>query len=113
MLQSKLATVLGATLRHAIASHLPVVVVTTEPFADVARRHVAARDVVVLPEAGTSQALAMGMGFSIAPAVAPIAPIPGGPRSTSGSTSGWPAAGAGSAGGASATGASTSSPSYG
>lgn len=63
------ATLLGATLRHAIASHLPVVVVTTEPFADVARRHVAARDVVVLPEAGTRQAVALGMGFSIAAGV--------------------------------------------
>ena len=37
------ATVLGATLRHAIASHLEVVVVTTQPFADLARRSVAAR----------------------------------------------------------------------
>ncbi len=48
------ATVLGTTLRHAIATQLPVVVVTTEALADVARRSVAARDVVVLPEVGSA-----------------------------------------------------------
>src|SRR5205085_10149469 len=46
-------TVLGSTLRHAIASHLPVIVVTTEALADLARRHVASRDVVVLPAVGS------------------------------------------------------------
>ena len=44
------ATVLATTLRHAVATQLPVVVVTTDAFADVARRSVAARDVVVVPE---------------------------------------------------------------
>jgi molybdenum cofactor cytidylyltransferase len=57
------ATVLATTLRHAIASALPVVVVTTERFAEQARRSVAARDVVVLPEVGANELL--GMGYSI------------------------------------------------
>jgi molybdenum cofactor cytidylyltransferase len=61
------ATVLATTLRHAIASALPVVVVTTERFADLARRSVAARDVVVLPEVGENALL--GMGYSIAAGV--------------------------------------------
>ena len=63
------ATVLGTTLRHAIASHLEVVVVTTEAFADLARRSVAARDVVVLPEVGSDDAVPLGMGYSIAAGV--------------------------------------------
>ena len=63
------STVLGTTLRHAIASQLPVVVVTTEALADIARRHVAARDVVVLPRAGAGSAAHLGMGHSIASGV--------------------------------------------
>ena len=67
------ATVLGTTLRHAIASQLPVVVVTTEALADIARRSVAARDVVVLPDAksaaGSVGAARPGMGHSIASGV--------------------------------------------
>jgi molybdenum cofactor cytidylyltransferase len=63
------ATVLGTTLRHAIASRLEVVVVTTEAFADLARRSVAARDVVVLPEVGSDDAVPLGMGYSIAAGV--------------------------------------------
>ncbi len=59
------ATVLGATLRHAIASQLPVVVVTTEAFADLARDSVAARDVVILAEADSGANPLLGMGFSI------------------------------------------------
>ena len=62
------ATVLATTLRHAIATQLPVVVVTTERFADLARRGVAARDVVLLPEADSDERL--GMGHSIAAGVA-------------------------------------------
>ena len=62
------ATVLSTTLRHAIATQLPVVVVTTARFADLARRGIAARDVVLLPEADTAPAL--GMGHSIAAGVA-------------------------------------------
>ena len=58
-------TVLGSTLQHAIASHLQVVVVTTEALADVASRSVAARDVIVLPEVGAPGQTALGMGYSI------------------------------------------------
>ncbi len=61
--------VLTATLANALASHLRVVVVTTAAFADVARSSVAARDVVVLPEVGSSGAGGLGMGVSIAAGV--------------------------------------------
>jgi len=71
------STVLGSTLRHAIASHLPVVVVTTEALADAARRHVASRDVVVLPAVGTPGPQPLGMGFSIATGVAARPDAPG------------------------------------
>ncbi|MBX3606406.1 MAG: nucleotidyltransferase family protein [Piscinibacter sp.] len=64
------ATVLATTLRHAVSSHLPVVVVTTETFAETARRSVAARDVVVLPEVGSAGHEELGMGHSIAMGVA-------------------------------------------
>jgi molybdenum cofactor cytidylyltransferase len=66
------ATVLATTLRHAVATHLPVVVVTTEAFGDVARRSVAARDVIVLPEVGTPGQEALGMGYSISCGVSAI-----------------------------------------
>jgi len=61
--------VLAATLGQAIASHLHVVVVTTEPFADLARQSVAARDVVVVPEVGDPGAPGLGMGHSISAGV--------------------------------------------
>jgi molybdenum cofactor cytidylyltransferase len=61
-------SVLAQTLARAIASHLRTVVVTTAAFVDVARSSVAARDVVVLPEAG-SGAASLGMGASIAAGV--------------------------------------------
>jgi molybdenum cofactor cytidylyltransferase len=64
------SSVLLATLAAAIASHLRVVVVTTAPFVEVARSSVAARDVVVLPEAGSPGAAGLGMGASIAAGVA-------------------------------------------
>jgi molybdenum cofactor cytidylyltransferase len=63
------SSVLASTLRHAIASHLPVIVVTTEALADAARHHVASRDVVVVPEVGSSNAQPLGMGYSIAAGV--------------------------------------------
>ncbi len=50
------STVLGTTLRQAVASQLPVVVVTTERLADLVCRHIAARDVVVLPQVGSDAA---------------------------------------------------------
>ena len=62
-------SVLGTTLRQAIASTLPVVVVTTEALADVARRSIAARDVVLVPEVGSTGQTALGMGYSIAAGV--------------------------------------------
>ena len=71
------ATVLGTTLRNAIASALEVVVVTTEPFADLARRSVAARDVVVLPQIGSDDAAPLGMGYSIAAGVGACADAAG------------------------------------
>jgi molybdenum cofactor cytidylyltransferase len=63
------ATVLATTLRTAVSTQMPVVVVTTEAFADVARRSVAARDVVVLPDVGAPGAEGLGMGTSIAAGV--------------------------------------------
>ncbi len=63
-------SVLEATLGQAIASHLHFVVVTTERFADLARESVAARDVVVMPEAGLDGSVGVGMGHSISAGVA-------------------------------------------
>lgn len=59
-------SVLGTTLRHAIASELPVVVVTTESLSDLAKRTVAARDVIIVPDVGTPGHEGLGMGYSIA-----------------------------------------------
>jgi molybdenum cofactor cytidylyltransferase len=59
-------SVLGTTLRHAIASELPVVVVTTESLSELASRTVAARDVVIVPDAGTPGFEGFGMGYAIA-----------------------------------------------
>ena len=64
------SSVLASTLRHAIASHLPVIVVTTEALADTARHHVASRDVVVVPDVDTPSPQPLGMGYSIAAGVA-------------------------------------------
>jgi molybdenum cofactor cytidylyltransferase len=64
------STVLGQTLRQALASQLPLVVVTIEPLVDLVRRSVAARDIVVVPEAGTPAGNGVGMGDSIAAGVA-------------------------------------------
>ena len=62
-------SVLATTLQNAIASHLQVVVVTTQEFADLARRSVAARDVIVLPEVGAPGQNGLGMGYSISAGV--------------------------------------------
>ncbi|MGL6110183.1 MAG: nucleotidyltransferase family protein [Rubrivivax sp.] len=66
-------SILGATLRNAIASQLPVVVVTTEALSAGAAQFVARRDVVILPPATA----ALGMGHSIAAGVAARADSPG------------------------------------
>ena len=63
------SSVLAQTLSCAIASQLRIVVVTTARFVDVARSSVAARDVVVLPEANDDDIAALGMGTSIAAGV--------------------------------------------
>lgn len=63
------ATVLATTLRTAVATQFRVIAVTTEALADVARRSVAARDVVVLPEVGSPGGEQLGMGYSIAAGV--------------------------------------------
>jgi len=62
-------SVLATTLGQAISSHLHVVVVTTEPFAELARQSVAARDVVVLPEVDDNGSADVGMGYSISAGV--------------------------------------------
>ncbi|MDO9074087.1 MAG: nucleotidyltransferase family protein [Rubrivivax sp.] len=59
------STVLGCTLRHAIASQLPVVLVTTAALAPLAGELLAKRDIVVLDEAQAAR----GMGASIAAGV--------------------------------------------
>jgi molybdenum cofactor cytidylyltransferase len=58
--------VLGTTLEKVLASHMPVLVVTTAALAKVASQHVAARDVLVLPDSVAR----CGMGHSIAAGVA-------------------------------------------
>lgn len=68
-------SVIALTLRHAIASQLPVVVVLTEALAPSVRHLVATRDMVVLPEVGTRKGL--GMGYSIAAGVGARPDAPG------------------------------------
>jgi molybdenum cofactor cytidylyltransferase len=60
------STVLGTTLANALASELPVVVVTTEALAAEAARAIASRDVVILSDFEAAR----GMGYSIAAGVA-------------------------------------------
>ena len=64
------STVLGTTLRHALASHIPLVVVTTQALAALAQLSVAACDMVLLPAVGSAADQSLGMGFSIANGVA-------------------------------------------
>lgn len=66
-------TVLGATVRHAVQTQLPVVVVTTEALAPHLATQLASRDVVVL----SPDHAARGMGFSIAMGVAERSGAPG------------------------------------
>ena len=58
--------VLGSSLRHAVESGLPVVVVTTAALAPLAARHLAVGDVVVVSDEEAQR----GMGRSIASGVA-------------------------------------------
>jgi molybdenum cofactor cytidylyltransferase len=64
------SSVIGSTLRHVLASQLPMVVVTTAAMAATVRHTVAARDIVVLPAVGTPGPEPLGMGYSIASGVA-------------------------------------------
>lgn len=66
-------TVLGTTVRHAVQTQLPVVVVTTAALAPLVARHLATRDIVVL---GADEAV-HGMGHSIAAGVAERSGAPG------------------------------------
>jgi len=66
-------TVLGATLRHAIETQLPVLVVTTAAMAPLVARQVATRDILVL----SSGEAARGMGYTIAAGVAERSGAPG------------------------------------
>ena len=67
------STVLGATLRHAIETQLPVLVVTTAALTPLVAGLLATRDIVVL-SAGEA---ARGMGYSIAAGVAERSGAPG------------------------------------
>ena len=62
------AAVMSHTLRHALASGLPVLVVTTSELAPLAYEDVAVRDVLVVPKAAPVRG--RGMGDSIAAGVA-------------------------------------------
>lgn len=63
-------SLLALTLRHAIATQLPVVVVTTPALAPAAHKLVAARDVVAMPERDAEgRPHPIGMGHSIAAGV--------------------------------------------
>ena len=59
------STVLGATLRHAIASQLPVVLVTTAQCLPLARGMLALRDIVVLDEAEAARGVGASIAFGI------------------------------------------------
>lgn len=68
------SSVFGESLRHVLASHLSLVVVTIEALADEVRRTIASRDLVLVPAIGSSPSgqggAALGMGYSIAAGVA-------------------------------------------
>jgi molybdenum cofactor cytidylyltransferase len=67
------STVLGTTLRHAIESQLPVVLVTTAALLPMARLQMALRDIIVLSD----EDAARGMGASIASGIAERSGAPG------------------------------------
>lgn len=71
------STVLATTISNALATGLPVLVVTTDPLAEMVGRHVATRDMVVLPPVGSPASQALGMGYSIAAGVAARSDAPG------------------------------------
>lgn len=71
------ASVLARTLGLAVASGLPVVVVTVAALVDCARQVVAARDIVLLPPIGSASREPLGVGYSIAAGVTARAQAPG------------------------------------
>lgn len=66
-------TVLGTTLRHAIQTQLPVIVVTSATLAPLVGQQLAARDIVVLSDGEAAR----GMGYTIAAGVAARSGAPG------------------------------------
>lgn len=62
-------TVMGQTIANAMASRLPVVVVTTEALSAEAARWVARSELVLLPEAAARGERLLGMGYSLAAGV--------------------------------------------
>lgn len=74
------ASVLAMTLHHALASHLPVLVVTTPALSELVSQHVATRDIVVMPAAASlGHAIAAGVsarsnasGWLVLPADMPL-----------------------------------------
>ncbi len=71
------STVLGTTLDQVVSCRLPAIVITTAALADLAARHVASRDVIVLPQVDSNSPEPLGMGYSIAAGVAARANSPG------------------------------------
>ena len=67
------STVLGTTLRHAVESQLPVVLVTTAQMLPLAGKVLARRDILVLDETEAAR----GMGASIAAGIAERSGAPG------------------------------------
>ncbi len=67
------STVLGSTLRNAVESQLPVLVVTTAALAPLASRQLAQRDIVVISD----EQAARGMGHTLALAVSERSGSPG------------------------------------
>ena len=67
------STVLGSTLRNALATQLPVVVVTTAALAPLAARQLAQRDIVVVSDAEAAR----GMGHTLALGIAERSGAPG------------------------------------
>lgn len=71
-------TVLALTLRQTMASGLPMLVVTSTVLAPLVRRHVASRDMLVLPDQDRlGRPAPLGMGHSIAAGVAATGDAPG------------------------------------
>ena len=67
------STVLGATVRNAIRTQLPVVVVTTAALAPLLQQQLATRDIVVVSDADAAR----GMGASIAAGIRERSGAPG------------------------------------